>query len=267
MPRLPQPGGDVGQWGNLLNEYLQVSHNDNGTLKDSAVSSSKVQDGAITAAKISTTNAPTSGQSLTYNGTGLAWSVVSGSDATPDATTSTKGSLQLSGDLAGTASSPTVPGLATKEPLISEGTSQQYYRGDKTWQTLNKATVGLADVDNTADVAKPISTATQTALNTKADTTHVHSGADITTGTIESARLPQSTDTSAGVVELATVAETQAGTDTTRAVTAAGVKATVDAAVESAVEALPQPEILFVNSLGDIPPGTPVDTLVVVRAA
>jgi hypothetical protein len=36
---------------------------------------------------------------------------------------------------------------------------------------LNKEDVGLADVDNTSDAGKPISTATQTALNTKVATT------------------------------------------------------------------------------------------------
>lgn len=34
------------------------------------------------------------------------------------------------------------------EPEISAGTTSQYWRGDKTWQTLNKSTVGLDNVDN-----------------------------------------------------------------------------------------------------------------------
>ena len=38
---------------------------------------------------------------------------------------------------------------------------------------LTKSTVGLANVDNTSDVNKPVSTATQTALNAKADTATV----------------------------------------------------------------------------------------------
>lgn len=46
--------------------------------------------------------------------------------------------------------------------------------------TLAKADVGLANVDNTSDVNKPISTATQTALNGKANTTHNHVVADVT---------------------------------------------------------------------------------------
>lgn len=56
---------------------------------------------------------------------------------------------------------------ATKEPTITPGLTSQYLRGDKTWQTLNKASVGLSNVDNTSDLNKPISTATQLALNAR----------------------------------------------------------------------------------------------------
>ncbi len=90
-------------------------------------------------------------------------------NATPNATTTSLGKIQLTGDLGGTATNPTVPGLALKEPLITAGATTQYYRGDKTWQILDKTTVGLSNVDNTSDASKPISTATQTALNLKAN--------------------------------------------------------------------------------------------------
>lgn len=33
MPRLPIPGGDLNQWGDVLNEYLRVSHAEDGSLK------------------------------------------------------------------------------------------------------------------------------------------------------------------------------------------------------------------------------------------
>ena len=59
--------------------------------------------------------------------------------------------------------------LDGKESKISAGTTGQYWRGDKTWQTLNKSAVGLSNVDNTSDANKPISNATQSALNAKAD--------------------------------------------------------------------------------------------------
>lgn len=54
--------------------------------------------------------------------------------------------------------------LDAKEPILNSGTILQYYRGDKTWATLNAAAVGLNNVDNTSDINKPISTSVQTAL-------------------------------------------------------------------------------------------------------
>lgn len=45
---------------------------------------------------------------------------------------------------------------------------------------VNKEQVGLGNVDNTADMDKPISTATQNALDKKADVIHTHTMSDIT---------------------------------------------------------------------------------------
>lgn len=53
------------------------------------------------------------------------------------------------------------------EPTITATTSADYYRGDKTFATLNKTAVALGNCDNTSDVNKPVSTATQTALDLK----------------------------------------------------------------------------------------------------
>ncbi|WP_216076022.1 hypothetical protein, partial [Acinetobacter baumannii] len=46
--------------------------------------------------------------------------------------------------------------------------------------THTKAQVGLDKVDNTADLDKPISTATQTALDGKAAASHTHTIANVT---------------------------------------------------------------------------------------
>jgi hypothetical protein len=59
--------------------------------------------------------------------------------------------------------------IAAKENAITAGTTGQYFRGDKTFQTLDKTAVGLGNVDNTSDTNKPISSATQTALDDKVD--------------------------------------------------------------------------------------------------
>jgi len=68
--------------------------------------------------------------------------------------------------------------LDAKEATITATTSADYYRGDKTFQTLNKAAVGLSNVDNTSDANKPISSATQTALNGKENTIAATTSAD-----------------------------------------------------------------------------------------
>jgi hypothetical protein len=52
---------------------------------------------------------------------------------------------------------------ALREPKITAGTTAQYYRGDKSWATHDKASVGLGNVDNTSDASKPVSTAQATA--------------------------------------------------------------------------------------------------------
>jgi hypothetical protein len=56
--------------------------------------------------------------------------------------------------------------LNGKEPTISAGTTGQYYRGDKTFQTLDKSAVGLGNVDNIAQAPKYPSINTQVATYT-----------------------------------------------------------------------------------------------------
>lgn len=89
--------------------------------------------------------------------------------------------------------------IAGKEPAIAAGTISQYWRGDKTWRTLDKAAVGLGNVDNTSDANKPISTATQTALNGKensitAGTTSQYWRGDKTWQTLNSTAVPEGTN-------------------------------------------------------------------------
>lgn len=97
MTRLPTPGHDPDNWGELLNTFLRVEHNEDGTLK--------LWDSNIF------------------------------------------------------------------EPKLIAGQTNTYLRGDKTWQPLNKNAVNLANVDNTSDADKPVSTAVQTELDGKLDTT------------------------------------------------------------------------------------------------
>jgi hypothetical protein len=54
MARLPQPGGDANNWGQILNEYLSQTHDATGQLKSGVVSATNIADGAITPAKLNT---------------------------------------------------------------------------------------------------------------------------------------------------------------------------------------------------------------------
>ncbi len=137
MPRLPVPGSDMGSWGDILNEFLNVSHASDGTLKPNSVAGSQVQSGSITQSKLNTANSPASGQVLSYDGSGMSW---------------------------------VAPGSA---PVSSVA-------GKTGAVTLDKADVSLGNVDNTSDANKPISTATQSALDAKAGTSHDHAISDVT---------------------------------------------------------------------------------------
>lgn len=66
-------------------------------------------------------------------------------------------------------SSATQAALDAKQATITPGTTEQYYRGDKSWQTLDKSAVGLPNADNTSDADKPVSTAQAAAIGAKVD--------------------------------------------------------------------------------------------------
>ena len=84
--------------------------------------------------------------------------------------------------------------LDGKEPTVAAGSTSQYYRGDKSFQPLNKLAVGLSDVDNTSDANKPISDATQLELDSKIEASEKGAANGIATldsqGKVNSSQLP-----------------------------------------------------------------------------
>lgn len=105
MTRLPIPDGDPGVWDDLLNDFLTVEHNSDGTLRN-------VSRPAEVAAKYTKPAGGIPKSDLSTEVRVLLTAAATGN--APDASSSTKGLIKLAGDLAGTADSPTVPGLANK---------------------------------------------------------------------------------------------------------------------------------------------------------
>lgn|GEM_PF-2736537 len=52
MSRLPIPGKDAGQWGDILNDYLSQSHISDGTIKPNVIDTVQLKDNSVTQSKI-----------------------------------------------------------------------------------------------------------------------------------------------------------------------------------------------------------------------
>jgi hypothetical protein len=201
------------------------------------------------------------------------------------ATSSTRGLVKLAGDLAGTADTPTVPGLSAKLDSSEKGavngvatldsggkltsaqvtfpvTSVASKTGDV---ALTKSDVGLTNVDNTSDADKPISSATQTALNAKASSVHTHAIADVT-------NLQSTLDAKADAAATTTALAGKAAVSHTHTASQISDSTTVGRAVLTATDAAAAQSALaiantvqVVNAFTDVT--TPVyGTLYVVRA-
>jgi hypothetical protein len=176
MSRLPELGADKGTWGLILNDFLLVAHNSDGTLKSSTttISSTDISDAtAIGRSVLTAANAAAVRSAIGAGTSNLAIGTTSATakagDYVPTKSDVGLGNADNTSDANKPISSAVQTALNAKESSIASGTTSQYLRGDKTFQTLDKTVVGLNNVDNTSDANKPVSTATQTALDAKPD--------------------------------------------------------------------------------------------------
>ena len=275
MPRLPIPGQDNNTWGDILNEYLLVSHGADGTIKSSAVTSSHIRDNAVTFGKLSQ-SLQNDIQTLidTAGGSGAGQDGADGREIELNATaTHLQWRYAATGSTPATAWTNLVALADIRGPQGVQGDDGA--KGDK-GDKGDDGEQGLQGVPGVAGAAGPKGDKGDKGDPGQGIPTGGASGQilskrtndDYDTEWIAAPSAGQTyayatTDTD-GVVRRATVAEATDGTDTAKYVTPEGVKAAVTAAVASTPTAGP---VLFVNTLSDLPPGTPVDTLVVVRAA
>ncbi|HEU4914292.1 MAG TPA: glycosyl hydrolase family 28-related protein [Candidatus Saccharimonadales bacterium] len=86
MARLPVPGGDADDWASILNEYLRVTHNEDGTQKTDSINSAALQSRSIGIRHFRTTNpsgASVANMVLSNNGNDLVWRTVQGASGPP----------------------------------------------------------------------------------------------------------------------------------------------------------------------------------------
>lgn len=71
MARLPRPGADPGKWADILNEFLLVAHNPDGSVRAAGIKS--LASGTVGLSNLITTNKPLKYQVLSNDGTNLIW--------------------------------------------------------------------------------------------------------------------------------------------------------------------------------------------------
>lgn len=124
MARLPTPGGDNGNWGTILNDFLSQSLKTNGLIKDNAVTANTIAPNSVTSAALA---------SNAVNATIIADGSIT--ESLLDQALKDKVNALASGG---------VTSVAGKTGAV----------------TLEKTDVGLSNVDNTSDATKNAATAT-----------------------------------------------------------------------------------------------------------
>ena len=177
MTRLPQPGSDAGTWGEILNDFLATSLKPDGTLQDNVVTTASMAPSAVDGVAIASASISEDKLDVATQAKLNAGSVVG------DATTTSKGIILLAGDLSGSATAPTVPGLAGKANashthVVPDITNLQTSLDAKADQTaLTSGLAGKANVSHTHSISD--TTSLQATLDNKAALVHTHSVSDV----------------------------------------------------------------------------------------
>ncbi len=165
MPRLLIPGSDGGQWGKLLNEYLRVSHNEAGSIKQSSLPFSN---GATGAQGATGATGPAGAQGATGAGstgaTGVAGAIgATGAQGIQGATgAGSTGATEL---IAGVAE------IATQAETDAGIDDTKFITPLKlaNWSGSQNGGVLLIDYTNTPESSIPVSTAIGTIIYMKID--------------------------------------------------------------------------------------------------
>lgn len=138
MARLPQPGSDGGIWGDVLNDFLSVSHSVDGTLKTGSITNGAVADNTLTSSKL--VNNTITGAKLvngTLTDTQIASANIDGAAGTPSLRT------------LGTGANQAMPGNA----VVMPGAHASTHKGDGS-DPIAVATTSVSGLMSSADKTK-----------------------------------------------------------------------------------------------------------------
>ncbi len=262
MARLPHPGGDEGNWGEILNEYLNVELAADGKLKKAADITKALADSAEakTLARAAQSTADTK---YAKPGTGIPETDLDSATQTKlnasSSATIEDGSVTTAKLADGAVTTVKITDGAVTTAKLAPGVVPVASVSGKTGAvTLVKADVGLGSVDNTSDADKPVSTATQSALDAKytkpgTGIPEADLSSDVQTKLNSGGSVSDATTTTKGVVQLAgdlagtaaapTVPGLASKADDTSVVHLAGTETITGAKSFSAAPTVPTPTL------------------------